>query len=394
VSTLSVAPPIPPDEDERLSDLYAYEILDTDPEEPFEDIVRLAASVCGTPWARVNFVDAQRQWTKAVLGMDSDDTPRQDAFCSHTIVSPEGFMLVEDAQADSRFARNPLVVGDPNIRFYAGSAIRSSSGRPLGAICVLDRQVRHVDNEQVEALRALSRLATAQLELRRLLTGERKLVDDLRELDRQKAEFTAVVAHDFRSPLTAIRGYSELLREEAIPQPTGLDAIERGAERMLRLVDDLTGSATELRRETVDLAELTRAAVDLARPAAQAADVRLEVDLRPTPVLGDAGRLAQVLDNLVGNAVKYAPRGVVHVACRPGGAGGVLTVADTGIGIPEGELPRLFDRFYRASTSASFAGTGIGLSTVKSIVDAHGGTVRVESRVGAGTAFSVELPSR
>ena len=319
--------------------------------------------------------------------MDGADTPRQDAFCSHTIVAPDGFMLVEDALADERFARNPLVLEDPNIRFYAGSAIRAASGRAIGAVCAIDPESRSLSAEQVAALNGLSRLATAQLELRSLLTRQR-------ELDRQKAEFTAVVAHDFRSPLTAIRGYAELLREDAIAKDEALDAIERGSDRLIHLVDDLVGASPELERAHADLGELARAAAELARPAAQAAGVRIEVDVVPTPVVADAARVAQALDNLVGNAVKYSPGGVVRVTAAPAGAAGVLTVADTGVGIPEAELPRLFDRFFRASTSNGFEGTGIGLSTVKAIVDAHGGRISAESRVGVGTTFTVELPAR
>jgi len=392
VDQVSVAAPLPADEERRLADLYAYEILDTDPEEPFDDIAQLAAEICGTPWARVNFVDEQRQWTKAVVAMDRDDTPREEAFCPHTIVAPGGVMVVEDALADTRFMRNPLVLGDPNIRFYAGSAIRASSGRPLGAVCVLDREPRKLPSDQVESLRALSRLATSQLELRRLLTSERQLVDELRLLDRQKAEFTSVVAHDFRSPLTSVRGYAELLREEAIDTDTALAAIERSSDRLLRLVDDLTGAADDFSFEHVDLGEVARAAAELARPAAQSGDVRFELDLRHTPVQGDPHRLAQALDNLIGNAVKYAPRGTVRVRAHPRGNRGVVEIADTGVGIPEAELPRLFDRFFRASTSRSFSGTGIGLATVKAIADAHGGRIDVESRVGAGTLFRLEIP--
>lgn len=394
MEALAVAAPVPPDESARLADLYAYEILDTDPEEPFEDIVQLAARICGTQWAVVNFIDEQRQWTKAVVGLERGEALREDAFCPHTIVAPGGFMLVEDARADLRFARNPNVVGDPNVRFYAGSAIQASSGRPIGTVCVVDPEPRRLDSEQEEGLRTLSRLAARQLELRRLLTRERKLVEDLRELDRQKAEFTSVVAHDFSSPLTSIRGYAELIREEAVPIEKALDAIDRGAERLLHLVDELSGSAPDLDLQALDLAELARAAVELARPAARAGDVRLEVELLSAPVRADPARLAQVLDNLVGNAVKYSPHGSVRVLTRPQDGKALLEIADTGVGIPAAELPRLFDRFFRASTSASFAGTGIGLSTVKAIVDAHEGSIDVESRVGTGTTFRVELAAR
>ena len=163
--------------------------------------------------ARINLVDRSRQWTKAVYGMDRDETSRATAFCSHTIVAPEGLIVVVDASEDPRFARNPLVLGNPRIRFYAGAAIRSRAGRPIGSLCVIDTEPRGLDDEERLSLSELSRLTTTQLELRRLLTTERRLVDDLRDLGRQKAEFTSSLAHDFRTPLTAIRGYAELLRE-------------------------------------------------------------------------------------------------------------------------------------------------------------------------------------
>lgn len=389
VKPVSVSAAIPADEDQRLADLYAYEILDTDPEESFDDIARLAAEICGTPWAVVNFIDAQRQWSKAYYELVSDTERREDAFCPHTIVAPDGFLVVEDALLDDRFARNPVVLGDPKVRFYAGTAIRAASGRPIGSVCVVDRTPRSLTDSQREALRSLSRLATEQLELRRLLTDERRLVDDLRELDRQKADFTAVVAHDLRSPLTSIQGYAELLRDDVEPE-RALAAIERNSNRLLRLVDELTGAAGELRLEELDLAELARAGAELARPAAHADGGALVLDIEPTPVVGDAHRLAQLLDNLIGNAVKYSPQGTVRISVRPEG---IVEVADTGVGIPSDELPRVFERFYRASTADGFLGTGIGLSTAKAIVDAHGGSIDVESEVGRGTTFRVQLPT-
>lgn len=389
-----MAPPVPADEQQRLQDLYAYEILDSDPEEAFDDIVRLAATICGTPWARVNFVDEQRQWTKAVLGMDKDDTPRQDAFCSHTIAAPGGSMVVEDALTDDRFADNPLVLDDPGIRFYAGSGIRAASGRCIGAVCVLDDKPRNLTDEQLEALRALSEIATAQLELRRRLSDERRVVDDLRELDRKKAEFNASLAHDFRTPLTAIRGFAQVLREEDAPVEHGLDVIERSADRLLRLVDRVGGTPNELNVEPLDLAELARATVDLLAPASDANDVSIEVELTPTPMHGDPQWLAHVLDNLIGNAVKYSPGGRVLVTVRPEGARAVVEVCDSGVGIPADEIPQLFDRFFRASTSNGFSGSGIGLAVVKDIVERHGGTIDVTSEVGGGSTFRVVLPTR
>jgi GAF domain-containing protein len=122
-------------------------------------------------------------------------------------------MVVNDAAGDERFHNNPYVVDDPRIRFYAGAAIHAASGRPVGAVCVLDPEPRELDADQLEALKKLSRLASRQLELRRLLNTERDLVRELQDLDRRKVEFQASVAHDFRTPLTSIKGYAELLGE-------------------------------------------------------------------------------------------------------------------------------------------------------------------------------------
>ncbi len=203
-----------------------------------------------------------------------------------------------------------------------------------------------------------------------------------------------MVAHDFRSPLTSIRGYAELLREAVVPPEVALDSIERGADQLLRLVDDLTGTATELDREPLDLAELVRAAVDCAQPYAQESGIVIQLDTAAAPILGDAHRLALALDNLVGNAVKYAPGGSVRVKVERDDPVVAVEVADTGVGIPEGEVPRLFDRFFRASTSSMFAGTGVGLSVVKAVIEAHGGSIAVTSNPGAGSVFRVELPVR
>ncbi len=382
------------DESERLADLYDYEILDTDPEEAFDDIVRLAAAICDTPWARVNFIDEQRQWTKAVLGMDKSDARRGDAFCSRTIEAPDGLMVVTDARDDERFRDNPIVVGEPGVRFYAGSAIKASSGRPVGAVCVLDSKPRDLSAEQLDSLEALSEIATSQLELRKRLSEERRVVEDLRELDRQKAEFNASLAHDFRTPLTAIRGYAQLLREDDAPVEQAVDVIERSSDRLLRLVDRVGGAPDVLSLKQVDLAELARAAAELLAPVADANGVALRSDLSPTPMQGDPQWLAHVLDNLVGNAIKYSPDGRVVLTVRPDGTHALVEVCDSGVGIPADEIPHVFDRFFRASTSNGFLGSGIGLSVVKDIVDRHGGTIEVTSEVGSGSTFRVELPVR
>lgn len=155
---------------ERLSALHSYAILDTEPEQAFDDIARLAARLCGTPSALVSLIDGERQWFKAKIGVDPCETVRGIAFCDHAIRG-DGVMIVPDAALDSRFADNPLVTGDPFVRFYAGAPIVDSEGHALGSVCVLDTRP-HVDFAGAEVLAALARQVAVQLDLRRRIARD------------------------------------------------------------------------------------------------------------------------------------------------------------------------------------------------------------------------------
>jgi len=239
---------------------------------------------------------------------------------------------------------------------------------------------------------------------RRALSEQNKR---LRELDRLKDEFLSLVSHELRTPLTSIRGYLDLVLDgeagELNPeQRRFLDAVERNSGRLLRLVGDLLFVAQadagrlSLERGSVDLSELAAHCVEEAAPAATEKSVSLVLLAEPVPSLvGDRGRLAQVLDNLVSNALKFTPEGgSVQVRTRAGGNQVVLEVEDSGIGIPVADQPRLFERFFRSAVAEDQAipGTGLGLAIVKAIVEAHSGEISISSREGVGTTFRVELP--
>ncbi|MGH7250292.1 MAG: GAF domain-containing protein, partial [Nitrospiraceae bacterium] len=145
--------PVPATEAERLDALRRYAILDTPPEQNFDELVSLASQICRTPIAAISLIDADRQWFKAKVGLTSTQTPRAIAFCAHAIVQPDLF-VVRDAMADPRFSTNPLVTADPHIRFYAGMPLIASNGHALGTLCVIDRVPRELTQEQAEALRA------------------------------------------------------------------------------------------------------------------------------------------------------------------------------------------------------------------------------------------------
>ncbi len=156
--------PLPANEDARLSVLHHYNILDTLPSSAFDDITELAAQICQTPIALISFVDRDRQWFKSKIGMDVTATPREVSFCAHAILTPDDLFVVEDTLADERFAENPLVTSSPGVRFYAGAPIVTADGYALGTLCVMDQIPRHLNTEQLAALRTLSRLVLNQLD--------------------------------------------------------------------------------------------------------------------------------------------------------------------------------------------------------------------------------------
>jgi diguanylate cyclase (GGDEF)-like protein len=216
LSETGVSAPIPADEAKRLAALREYQILDTDAEAAFDEITHLAAFVCGTPMTMVTLVDQHRQWFKSKIGTDADETPRDVAFCAHAILQDDAF-VVSDAQEDARFAKNPLVTGDPHIRFYAGVPLTNPEGYNLGTLCVIDRTPRELSDEQVEALRILGRQVMAQIELRKqirklnITIAEKRVIED--ELRRSREKLLALSITDELTGLHNRRAFNERLDE-------------------------------------------------------------------------------------------------------------------------------------------------------------------------------------
>lgn len=168
---MSATPPcLPPvAEADRLRALAWYDVLDTVPEQVFDDIAQLAAITCGTPMAVLSFVDGERQWFKARVGLDAASTPRSVSFCAHGIISPGALLVVPDPLEDPRFRDNPLVLEDPRIRFYAGAPLVTPEGLALGMLAVLDHRPRQIDERRRDALFILARQAMVHLETRKAM---------------------------------------------------------------------------------------------------------------------------------------------------------------------------------------------------------------------------------
>ncbi len=213
-------------ERERLAALRSYRILDTEPEQAFDDLTLLASQICDTPIALISLIDADRQWFKSRIGVDARETSRDIAFCNHAIQQTET-LVVPDALEDARFRDNPFVVSDPKIRFYSGAPLVTAEGHALGTLCVIDREPRTLSPEQIEALEALRRQVVAQLELRRNLRERERLVEELRDALDEVKKLTAliplstacrlnvVIPADPRAISTVADGVMQILGEKA-----------------------------------------------------------------------------------------------------------------------------------------------------------------------------------
>jgi GAF domain-containing protein len=196
--------PMPENETERLNTLRGYGILDTHPEERFDDLTRLATQICETRSSVISLVDEHRQWFKSRINFKASQTPREEAICAHAIMTPDVFVVPDTAQ-DPRFASNPQVLGEPHIRFYAGAPLAAPNGHRLGALCVIDLVPRRLSTEQLDCLRMLSRQVMAQVVLGKNLQELRIALQEKDNLERDMARLMSDF-HETRERMNAAQG--------------------------------------------------------------------------------------------------------------------------------------------------------------------------------------------
>jgi len=400
---------LPENEGARLVALHRYGILDTPPEDAFDELARLASMICATPIALITLVAETRQWFKARIGVSVHELSREIAVCAHTILGDDLF-IVADALDDPRFADNPLVA-TTKLRFYAGAPLTTADGHNLGTLCVMDHRPRVLDDAQKSALRALAKQAVAQLELRKEMTdrarAEARIASILDEVEQMKKDFVANVSHELRTPLTSIRGSLGLLASGVVGQLNEeatrvVDVAERNSIRLMSIINDildfekLDNGKVELNIRPFALRPILEQAVDTVRSVAAHDRIRIEVQTTDARVLADDARLAQVVVNLLSNAVKYSHRGgVVTLSVHVGSTWTEVRVKDRGAGIPAEAQRKLFQRFSQidASDSRPKPGTGLGLAICTAIVEQHGGEIGVESALGEGSTFWFRIRS-
>ncbi|WNV87248.1 GAF domain-containing sensor histidine kinase [Umezawaea sp. Da 62-37] len=385
---------------ERVAALRALHLLDTPPEDRFDRITRLARDLFDMPIALVSLVDVDRQWTKSKAGAALCETPRALSFCTH-VVDSGTLVEIPDALTDPRFAHNPVVVGGPRLRFYAGVPVLSPSGHVIGTLCLLDRVPRSLTGRQRAELGELA--AWVELECATVRSNRWE-----QETERARRDFVSVVSHELRTPLTSIHGSLELIASgrfgELPPQVGRLVGIAaRNTDRLVRLSQDVVDlhqahrGQLRLRLDAVVLPDVVRQAVDAVGEVADRAGVSMAVVCaKSAEVRGDADRLVQVVTNLLVNAARVSPRGGrVTVTCGVRGSWARIEVRDHGPGVPQGQLDEIFEPFVQFDVPGQrrTGGAGLGLAIARGIVEAHGGRIGARPADGGGSAFEVALPA-
>ena len=386
------------DENRRLQDLRRYQILDTPPEQGYDDITELVAHVCQTPVALVTLIDRDRQWFKSKVGMDICEVSRDLAFCAYTILKPEEMLVIPDATQDPRFCDHPWVVGEPHLRFYAGCSLVSQRGMALGTLCTVDYKPRSLTPDQLKALAKLSAQVVTLLELRLALQAEYQL--------RQfKTRLIALMTHEFRAPLSVIGTSAGILEDygQRLDKPSQARhhrRIRTSVTYLTRLMngaialDALENEAFEPLLETVDVQQLChllaqeieasydRQVVCLTAPAAES--VLLTTDIRV---------FESVVSNILVNAVQHSPQdSSIHLDLIVGENALLLRIEDQGIGLPSGGMQALFPLDKPQEGAETEVEIGLNLSHSQRLAEMMGWQLSISQGTNQGTTACIYIP--
>jgi len=391
-------------EAQRLEELYRFEILDTPYEDEFNDIVKLASTICNTSISTISLIESSRQWFKAKIGLEDRETSRDVSFCTHAIAANTDLYQIEDATKTDLFSNNPLVTGSPNIRFYAGVPLVSSNGFSLGTLCVFDSKPKTLTDEQRFALKVLGNQVMKLLELRimnkKLELGKRRQQHQI-ELQNK---IISIIAHDVRNPVASLKNIIELSNSKIISEEETRELTnmaEKQLDGVLELLEDLLdwgkiqlNAQTAIRFETVHLHELVS---DIFKRHEGVLFVKgnklinlVDEDLF---IHADINALRFIIRNLIANSNKFTSNGSISVYAHKSDKKVLITISDTGVGMTKETIQKVMsDNSNHSSLGTNNEiGTGLGITLTKDFVDLMNGKMWMESEVGQGTVVYLEF---
>lgn len=393
-----VPPQIPSDDQRRLRELHRYEVLDTSYEAEFNDVAQLAATICKTPIALISLIDAKRQWFKAKVGIELNEFPRDISFCGHTIITDTEVFEITDTSEDERFLDNPLVIGDPFIRYYAGVPLINQNGYKMGTISVLDTKPGEINAEQIFTLQTLARQVVKLLDqnlMNKQLESQRIKLQQQMELQNR---ILSIIAHDVRNPIGAVKSIIELNARKILSQQDSSELmnmagkqIDGTVELLNNLVDwgsmQMKGKGFETEKVHVRTL-VSNMFKSFEVMSSLKSNIMVNLVDEDLFIRSDINAIRFILRNLISNANKFTMEGVITVYAHKEDKKVMVSVSDTGVGMTAEMQTKLFDGEHYQSTSGTGneKGSGLGLILTKDFIEMLGGSIAVESQQDKGTS--------
>jgi len=379
---------IPQNEEKRLSVLDSYKVLDTLPEEDYDAIAKIASGICDTPIALISLIDKERQWFKSNFGLEARHTPREFAFCAHSILNPDEIFVVEDATKDERFFDNPLTIKDPNVIFYAGAPLNTSQGVPLGTLCVIDNKPRKLNSQQKESLKLLASQVISLLELRKKNLELEKTNTKVIQLNEQLNDFAYRLAHDLKSPISGVNFLLEVLKSDHLnlfKETAAENYVNLISSRMIymgSLVDEIL-EYSKVNTENIVYEEFNVKNIlnSIITNIDFEGKILLKTDDLDVIINSSKIGFVQIFQNLISNSRKYSDEEKVEIQIDFVKDENYyhFIYKDNGPGIKEKYWDKVFNMFETLEDSNN-QNTGIGLATVKAIIKRLGGEIHLENK--------------
>lgn len=397
-----IKPTVNKNEKQRLAAVKKYKLLDTMPEENYDNITSIVANICDVPIALITLIDKDRNFFKSRHGVDIQETSRDLSFCGHAINSKEDLMIVPDAREDERFIDNPLAK-DFNIVFYAGASLVDSNGYKLGTLCVYDHKKRELTDSQVSALKAMAKQVMMLFEQRYQNFLLQETQELLKNRNEELKDFAGIVSHDLKAPLSNVMMITDLLNKTeknlSSKSKEYLHRLKDSSASMSRYIDGMLTFYKSEELVSDDYDEVSY--IDLIEDVIAMTVLKDEATViykptEETTLHTNLIALEQILINLVTNAVKYSDKEqtVIEICLETSEEWYTFKIKDNGSGIAPDKIKSVFKLFYVASENDRNGqqGTGIGLATVARLLEHMNGKIRVESKLGEWTEFTFAIP--
>lgn len=393
---------IPVNEKFRVEALRSLNVLDTGSEKEFDALTSLANYICNTKVALISLTDSNRQWFKSKQGIDLCEVPRQNTLCSYAILQADRPLIIPDLTKDPRFKDDTFLIEDKPIVFYAGFPLVNQNGFALGTLCIIDTKPKELTNEQLISMFSLANQVVMLLELNKKNQDLQKAQDKLKKKNTDLKEFARLISHDLKMPLANIVTTSDLLQlklRDALDEESKeyFGYIKESSFTMSNYINDILShyESESLIHEKPEYFNLNDFLKEITELLGTTSDCKIKYPVNNSFVMTNKAVLKQIFFNLIGNSIKYNNKDRIDITIKmfEDEQFYYFNITDNGMGIPEDKLETIFDLFATASEMDRHGhkGNGIGLSTVKKLVEELGGKIKATSEINVFTTFDFSI---